>query len=179
MPQEPELPRDSSFATSLKKTRERLGLSQGALAELMQARGYKFHQATIYKVESGARRVSVGEAAALAEVLDVPLTSMLIAKDPAGDVERALHFIQSVIESHQEIREGIAGLQDEKRLTELVESIERAGVATDLPEGVSVIELSRAVSGLDVSELEKQLDRIQHAKNYRAAARVLGIDLED
>jgi len=144
----------------------------------MQARGHRFHQATIYKVESGTRRVSVGEAAALAEVLDVPLTSMLIAKDPTGEVERALHLVQGVIESHQELREGIAGLEDEKLLRELVDAIERDGLATDLPEGVSVIQLARAVSGLDVTELEKKLDRIQSSKNYRAAADVLGINLE-
>ena len=57
----------------MKKERVAQGMSQTEIAERMAALGYKFHQATVYKIENGDRKVSAAEAWGLAEVLDVPL----------------------------------------------------------------------------------------------------------
>ena len=57
--------------------RELHGWSQTELAERMQDRGHRWHQATVYKVEDGRRPTRLAEAVALADVLDVPLTNLI------------------------------------------------------------------------------------------------------
>jgi transcriptional regulator with XRE-family HTH domain len=61
---------DERVSTNLRVARERLGLSQADLAEKMAALGWKFHAQTIYRIEQGQRRVSIGEGVALAHILD-------------------------------------------------------------------------------------------------------------
>ena len=68
---------DDAFAAALRAAREGAGLSQAELAERMAGRGFDFHQQTIYKIESGRRRVSVGEAATLANLLNVTLQFLI------------------------------------------------------------------------------------------------------
>lgn len=68
---------EENFSQNVKFLREKLGLSQEAVAEKMQERGHSFHQATVYKIESGTRRVTVSEANALAQILKNDLRRML------------------------------------------------------------------------------------------------------
>lgn len=67
---------EMAFAENLKTLREDRGLSQGKVAEMMADRGFKWHQATVYKIENGSRQVQLGEARAVAEILGVPLDRM-------------------------------------------------------------------------------------------------------
>lgn len=60
---------DEAFAHAVRGAREASGKSQAWLASEMASRGFEFHQATVYKVETGKRRVSIGEAKAIAQVL--------------------------------------------------------------------------------------------------------------
>lgn len=55
-----------------------LGRSQEDVAEAMQARGYRWHQATVYKVESATRALVVTEAAGLAAELGISLDELLL-----------------------------------------------------------------------------------------------------
>jgi transcriptional regulator with XRE-family HTH domain len=71
---------DDNFAANLRQRRELLGLSQEAVAEKMQKMGHSFHQATIYKLESGTRRVQLTEAIDLAKVLDTTVNEL--TQDP-------------------------------------------------------------------------------------------------
>jgi len=57
------------FANRLREVRERQELSQDELARRMRARGHDFRQQTIYKIETGNRRVIISEAVDLAEAL--------------------------------------------------------------------------------------------------------------
>lgn len=69
---------DGEFAALLRTERLIAGLTQEQVVERMNALGYSnFHQATVFKIESGQRRVTVGEAYSLAKVLDVPLAHLL------------------------------------------------------------------------------------------------------
>jgi transcriptional regulator with XRE-family HTH domain len=68
---------DSSFARGMKEIREQLGKSQQWLAEAMRSVGYDWHQSTVYKAENGSRKVTVGEAIAIADVLNVELDHLL------------------------------------------------------------------------------------------------------
>lgn len=61
---------DRNFAINFKKLREDQGLTQEEVVERLKHFGFTMHQATIYKIEKGERKVSVGEAMALASILD-------------------------------------------------------------------------------------------------------------
>lgn len=67
---------EAMFALNLREARERMSLSQADLAKRMSALGFRWHQATVYKVENGDRPVKLGEALALAEMLQVPLREL-------------------------------------------------------------------------------------------------------
>jgi transcriptional regulator with XRE-family HTH domain len=67
---------DDIFGGSLKQWRELRDLTQEAVTAKMVERGFDFHQSTLYKIESGKRRVLLGEGMALAEILDVPLSKL-------------------------------------------------------------------------------------------------------
>lgn len=67
---------DQVFGANLREARTWRGLTQEGVARMMQQRGFDFHQATVYKIESGKRSVSVGESFALAEVLDAPIAEL-------------------------------------------------------------------------------------------------------
>lgn len=60
---------DERFATNVRETRERLKMSQGELARQMAERGFPYYQQTVRRIEEGRRKVSVGEAKALADIL--------------------------------------------------------------------------------------------------------------
>lgn len=70
------------LAQNIRERRAALGRSQEDIAEAMQLRGYRWHQATVYKVESATRALEVTEAASLAAELGVPLDRLM------GDAER-------------------------------------------------------------------------------------------
>lgn len=60
---------EENFAANLRARRDEIGMSQEELAREMTERGFGFHQATVYKIETGARRVRLAEADALADAL--------------------------------------------------------------------------------------------------------------
>ncbi|MCK2022772.1 helix-turn-helix transcriptional regulator [Microbacterium sp. kSW2-24] len=69
---------DQTFGATLREAREKLGLSQAALAETMQGLGFDFQQQTIYKIESGNRRATIGEAAGFARALQIDDLNTLV-----------------------------------------------------------------------------------------------------
>jgi transcriptional regulator with XRE-family HTH domain len=68
---------EERFAGNLRSLRVLNGMTQAALAKEMTKRGYRWHQATVYKIESGERQVQLGEARAIAKILYVTLEDML------------------------------------------------------------------------------------------------------
>src|SRR4051794_14886041 len=64
--------------------RQGAGLSQTELAELLTERGAPFNQPAIVRLESGQRILSVEEALALAQVLNIEIDVLL---DDTDDVE--------------------------------------------------------------------------------------------
>lgn len=67
---------DAVFGLRLKPIREANKWTQEQLALEMQERGFEFTQVTIYKIETGKRKVSVAEALALAEILDTDINAL-------------------------------------------------------------------------------------------------------
>lgn len=68
---------DETFPEQLRLARKRLGVSQELLTEEMAKRGYPVHLTTIGKIERQERKVTIGEAAAIADALGVSLASMI------------------------------------------------------------------------------------------------------
>ena len=60
---------DEQFAANVRDERERKQMSQADLAARMRERGWSWHPQTVQKIEAGHRKVSVGEAEALARLL--------------------------------------------------------------------------------------------------------------
>ncbi|NEE42016.1 helix-turn-helix transcriptional regulator, partial [Streptomyces sp. SID7982] len=60
------------------------GLSQGKVADAMNAEGFVFYQQTIAKVESGERPVRLDEATALARIFGADLGDALGARAGGG-----------------------------------------------------------------------------------------------
>jgi transcriptional regulator with XRE-family HTH domain len=77
---------EDTFASNLKRWRIAKGMTQEALNNAMVERGFDFHPTTIYRIETGRRRVLIGEGIALAAVLDVPL-EVLAGNDENSEAE--------------------------------------------------------------------------------------------
>jgi transcriptional regulator with XRE-family HTH domain len=75
-PPEPAGMADELFAAGVREQRERLKMSQGELARRMDARGFPYYQQTVRRIEDGRRKVSVGEAKALAQILDTTMDQL-------------------------------------------------------------------------------------------------------
>ncbi|MBO0979906.1 helix-turn-helix domain-containing protein [Microbacterium sp. SD291] len=69
---------DEELARQIKRAREAQGMSQEGLAgRVATILGHEFRQQTIYKIESGTRKVVVSELVAIAATLGVPVTTLL------------------------------------------------------------------------------------------------------
>lgn len=119
---------DELVGASVKRWRVLSGLTQEAVTEAMVNRGFDFHQSTLYKIESGKRRVLVGEAVALAEVLGVPLEA-LVSPDQTSEpalltqlkLGARLHFqaIEKAQEALSEARQArLSAIVASKHLTD-------------------------------------------------------------
>lgn len=105
---------DSVFGARLRQAREASKLTQDSLAESMQNRGFDFTQATIYKIESGKRKVSVGEALALAAIVNSDISALTAAADQDLAVKRQnMRFVArelvSLVMSADTISDDIGG----------------------------------------------------------------------
>jgi len=63
-------------------------MSQERIAKEMNTRGFKFHQSTVNKIETGERKVNVEEAFELAKVVGIPL-ALLFEPDDTLSISRA------------------------------------------------------------------------------------------
>lgn len=68
---------DGLFGKRFAEARKDKGLSQEAIVSELEKRGYSLHITAVGKIERGERRVTVGEAAALADTLNFTLDAMI------------------------------------------------------------------------------------------------------
>lgn len=61
--------------------RQRRGMSQSALARVMQAAGFSWQQTTVSRTEAGQRPIPFAEAVALAALLNIDLSEFKVALD--------------------------------------------------------------------------------------------------
>lgn len=80
---------EKQFGNAVRLFRESLGMSQGRMAMKMIEAGWeKFYQTTISRIEKNERPVRLGEALAMAEILDVSL-EVLTHGDPSAAIASA------------------------------------------------------------------------------------------
>ncbi len=130
---------DEAFSALFRKGRERRGRTQGDVARDMQARGFDFHQQTIAKIENGNRKVTIGEAIALAAVLEIELEE-LAWSPPAGALTPGAQVRESGIGYMMQLdslRWALNGFQE--IADELRDSLDNydpsEGVEVELPNG--------------------------------------------
>ena len=68
---------DSMFGQRFATARKERGFSQEAIVREVATRGYSLHLTAIGKIERGERRVTIGEAAAIADSLDYTLDALI------------------------------------------------------------------------------------------------------
>ena len=76
---------EERFVKRMINARRKGGVSQNALARLLSDQGFPFHQPTVARIEAGERGVSLNEAAAIAEVLELSLQEMCRGEDEVPD----------------------------------------------------------------------------------------------
>lgn len=77
------------FGDAVRRHRERQDMSQDDLARQMSARGWPWHQSTVYKIEQGQRKTQAIEVHDLAEILGVSMDRLF----RPGPEEAAVAFV--------------------------------------------------------------------------------------
>ncbi|MGM9473166.1 helix-turn-helix domain-containing protein [Pseudarthrobacter sp. YS3] len=79
---------EERFRMNMRLLREKRGWSQGEMSRRLIEAGWNiFHQTTVSRIESGERPIKLGEARAVAAILDVPLEKMLTLPEDARIAE--------------------------------------------------------------------------------------------
>lgn len=109
---------DTEIGSNVQRERERLGVSQQALADVMRDRGWKWSQATVWSIEKGDRPLRLAEALDLAQVLEVDVrnfgqsaaNSAISAADRR--VSERLHDFYTSADALMASRWALAGILD-------------------------------------------------------------------
>jgi transcriptional regulator with XRE-family HTH domain len=115
---------DDKFAAAFKLARVDADLSQEAVADQMRALGFDMSQPVIGKIERAKRRVTIGEAQALASCVKVPV-STLLAGPESMRIDRALSELYRLRREFFTAAENFQGGQG--ALAILADGIDRAG----------------------------------------------------
>lgn len=85
-------------------------MSQSELAKRMAARGFKFHQTTVARIEAGERAVRLGEAEALAKILKTYVHTLSRPPEEGGAIRRLRDAVEEVERKVQDIQSDIESL---------------------------------------------------------------------
>lgn len=105
----PELA-EQRFAANLREARESRRMSQYALAQEMDNRGWPWRQQTVTRVETGQRMVRLGEATAIAEILRVSLDRLIQPAGESRDAELLSEWLQQARTAFAEVISATAEL---------------------------------------------------------------------
>jgi len=105
---------DERLGANLRIMRERLKISQSALAEVMTARGFPWHQSTVARTEAGKQAVRIGEVEALAAIFGISVERLLGTPEEAEALAAIAQAAQGV-RGAAEIMAHVAQRQAEAR----------------------------------------------------------------
>lgn len=97
----------------IRNVREAQGLSQQAVADALTAKGHKFSRLMVTNTEAASRPITVEDLAALAVVLNVPVTYFF--GTPEGKEVAALDSELMLLQSHDLFLEELQGKISEER----------------------------------------------------------------
>lgn len=112
---QPELTTEQAFGQAVRAHRAQKGWSQRQLAELLEPVGIDVDASAVSRIEKGTRAVRLSEAVILAQVLDVPLETLLV---PPGrlnvihELEKDTFTLRMEHTSVVEAVRGLVGQQD-------------------------------------------------------------------
>jgi transcriptional regulator with XRE-family HTH domain len=114
---------DKALACNLMARRKALGLSQDELAERMVSRGFRFSQATVWRIESERRLVRITEAMALAECLgESEWTDLLLLPESYGQAALQKAREAALRKARETVIQAEVALDDARRSLADVES---------------------------------------------------------
>lgn len=124
---------EERFASNLRSIREEAGLTQAALAKEMTRSGFRWHQATVYKVENGERQIQLGEARCIAAIFGMSLDDMLKSPQEAKFRRQLDYDINRFQNAHDRIAEAVCSFETARQTLAL--SVEDArSIAAANPE---------------------------------------------
>lgn len=133
-----------TFIRQLRIAREEAGLSQTELARRMSERLPKGIDGTaITRMESGGRMVRLDDAIAAADVLGVPLASLI--NEPVGALESRMDELRYELSNAEKAVENAASELERRQV-----------VANDLQEELD--DLQRQIDDLDREEIERDAE---------------------
>lgn len=106
-----------AFGERVRRLRRAKGLTQADLAKQLAAHGYELHPSAIAKIEGASRPTSVGEAVAIAMILDVETRDLVrpsVGEVAQARVDAALLEVQEVKARLRDMNIRIAALTAEK-----------------------------------------------------------------
>jgi transcriptional regulator with XRE-family HTH domain len=153
------------FRKRLRPERERRKWSQAHMAKLLSARGIEVHPTTIAKIEAGDRSARIDEVAAIADLFEVSLDTLL-GRSTTPKTDRMYAFRALMDAAHQakvEVSTTETTLRD--RVTEL---------AALGPGGLMKSTADRCERACDVlAEADKALEDVLNPPGSEAAQRAL------
>ena len=111
MAKQPREKTAETLGANVRYLREHASISQAELARRMAERGWSWHQATVYRVETGKQPVRFDEALDLSDLLGVTLDRLTWAIGEAAEEELASFAITSLRERLQEAAVVVARLR--------------------------------------------------------------------
>lgn len=88
---------EDRFRKRLRTEREHRGWSQSDMAKRLSDKGLPVHASTIAKVEAGSRMVRIDEAAAIADIFNISIDSLVGRRSAlTNDLAQALQALQEV-----------------------------------------------------------------------------------
>ena len=96
---------DERFAANIRERREDRKWSQADLARRMTERGWPYYPQTVQRIEAGHRKVSVGEAKALAEILETTVDRLTWPGQEASAASLLQTYIVRVEQAFEQIGE--------------------------------------------------------------------------
>ena len=130
MAKQPREKTAETLGANVRYLREHASVSQTELARRMAERGWPWHQATVYRVETGKQPVRFDEALDLADLLGVTLDRLTWAIGEAAEEELATFAITSLRERMQEAAVAVARLSVARTVAE---SRAKAAADSDYP----------------------------------------------
>lgn len=153
------------FRKRLRAERERRKWSQAHMAKLLSQKGIDVHPTTIAKIEAGDRSARIDEVAAIADLLEVPLDTLL--GRPATPKSDRLHAFQALVDAAYQAKEEVSALETtlRDRVTELI---------AFGPEGFMKSTASRCERACDaLAEADSALNDVLNPPGSEAAQRSL------